>query len=53
MEAEIVSMVKHMYNGGPDCCGSVTSGGSESILMAIKAHRDWALAEKNITEPEL
>lgn len=52
MEAEIVSMVKYMYNG-PDGCGSVTSGGSESILMAIKAHRDWALAEKGITEPEL
>jgi sphinganine-1-phosphate aldolase len=36
MEAEIVSMVVSMVHGG---CGSLTSGGSESVLMAVKAHR--------------
>jgi sphinganine-1-phosphate aldolase len=53
MEAEIVSMVLKMYHGNDDSCGSVTSGGSESIMMSIKAHRDWALDKKGITDPEI
>jgi len=31
----------------------MTSGGTESIIMAMKAHRDWARATKGITEPEM
>ena len=53
MDAEIVAMVVRMYNGGADACGTTTSGGTESILMAVKAYRDWALEVKGITEPEL
>ena len=53
MEAEIVAMVVGMYNGGKECCGSVTSGGSESIIMSLKAHRDWAREIKGIYEPEM
>ena len=34
-------------------CGTVTSGGTESILMAMKAYRDWARREKGITTPEI
>lgn len=30
-----------------------TSGGTESILMSVKTHRDWAKATKGITEPEM
>ena len=61
-EAEIVSMTAHMLNGDKagapvgseeGICGSVTSGGSESILLAMKTYRDWARATKNIAEPEL
>jgi sphinganine-1-phosphate aldolase len=32
---------------------SATSGGTESILMACKAYRDWARATKGITRPEM
>ncbi|KAJ2996558.1 Sphingosine-1-phosphate lyase 1 [Globomyces sp. JEL0801] len=53
MESEIISMVLNMYHGDSNTCGSITSGGSESILMSIKTHRDWALATKGITEPEM
>jgi sphinganine-1-phosphate aldolase len=53
MEAEIVSMVLRMYHAGEDAGGSVTAGGSESIMMAIKTHRDWARDMKGITEPEV
>ncbi|HEV8003387.1 MAG TPA: aminotransferase class V-fold PLP-dependent enzyme [Planctomycetaceae bacterium] len=61
-EAEIVSMTAHMLNGDKadapvgseeGICGSVSSGGSESILLAMKTYRDWAKATKGINEPEL
>lgn len=61
-ESEIVSMTAHMLGcehsgaklGSPQgVCGSVTSGGSESILLAMKSYRDRARAERGITEPEL
>jgi glutamate/tyrosine decarboxylase-like PLP-dependent enzyme len=31
----------------------MTSGGTESIIMAVKTYRDWARATKGITEPEM
>ncbi|KAF8547233.1 PLP-dependent transferase [Imleria badia] len=52
MEAEIVAMCLRMYNN-PDGATRVTSGGTESIVMAIKAYRDWARDVKGITEPEM
>lgn len=52
MEAEIVSMCLRLYNN-PDGAGAMTSGGTESIIMAVKTHRDWARATKGITEPEM
>lgn len=54
-EAEIVSMVAHMLNGDPGAgvCGCVSSGGTESILLAMKTYRDWARETKDITEPEM
>ena len=61
-EGEVVSMTAHMLGAGQTdapfgseqgICGSVTSGGSESILLAIKTYRDWARDTKGITEPEL
>jgi glutamate/tyrosine decarboxylase-like PLP-dependent enzyme len=61
-EAEIVSMTAHMQHGDQagapvgsenGVCGSVTSGGSESILLAMKTYRDWARSTKGITEPEI
>ncbi|KAG5639034.1 hypothetical protein H0H81_007647 [Sphagnurus paluster] len=52
MEAEIVSMCLRLYNN-PDGAGTMTSGGTESIIMSIKTHRDWARQVKGITEPEM
>ena len=51
-ETEVVGMAGSML-GHEDAAGSMTSGGTESILMAVKTARDWARAEKNITEPEM
>ncbi|KAJ3299244.1 hypothetical protein HK104_009547 [Borealophlyctis nickersoniae] len=53
MEAEVVAMVLAMYNGPPGSCGSVTSGGTESLLMAVKTYRDMAEKLRGVTEPEM
>lgn len=52
MEAEIVSICLRLFHN-PDGAGTMTSGGTESIVMAVKTHRDWARAVKGITEPEM
>lgn len=52
MDAEIVAMCLSMYNSS-NGAGTTTSGGTESILMSVKTHRDWARRVKGITEPEL
>jgi len=33
--------------------GSVSSGGTESIMLAMKTYRDWAHATRGITRPEM
>jgi len=53
MDSEVVQMVINMYNGDSNCCGAFTTGGTESILMAMKAYRDWGRAEKGITDPNI
>lgn len=52
MEAEIVAMCLRLYNN-PNGAGTMTSGGTESIIMALKTYRDWAKTVKGITEPEM
>jgi glutamate/tyrosine decarboxylase-like PLP-dependent enzyme len=53
-EAEIVAMTADMLGGaGQDVCGTVSSGGTESIMLAMKTYRDWALEKKGITQPEM
>jgi len=53
-EIEVISMAVDLFNGDKRCCGSMTSGGTESILMAIKTYRDWAKEKfPRIKEPEM
>lgn len=53
-EAEVIQMTASLLNGGQhDVCGSLTSGGTESIFMAAKAHKEWARATRGVTEPEI
>ena len=37
----------------PSVCGAMTSGGTESILTAVKAARDYMCAKKGIRHPEM
>jgi sphinganine-1-phosphate aldolase len=46
LEAEIVAMTADMLRGGDDVSGVVSSGGTESIMLAVKAHRDRAGVER-------
>jgi glutamate/tyrosine decarboxylase-like PLP-dependent enzyme len=55
-EAEIVAMTAAMLGGEntPDAvCGTLSSGGTESILLAMKTYRDRARAEQGIRRPEM
>jgi sphinganine-1-phosphate aldolase len=42
MEADLVGAALDLFQAPPDAAGSVTSGGTESIILAVKAARDWA-----------
>ena len=61
-EAEVIAMTASMLGaeaanaGRPAAdhiCGSMSSGGTESIMLAIKTYRDWAREKKGITKPEM
>ncbi|WDD92434.1 aspartate aminotransferase family protein [Burkholderia sp. FERM BP-3421] len=53
MEAEIVSMGLSLFGGGDGGAGNVTSGGTESIILAVKAARDKARAERPMRRPNI
>jgi len=61
-EAEVVAMTASMLgaeeaNAGRPAeehlCGSLSSGGTESIMLAMKTYRDQAHATRRITRPEM
>lgn len=55
-EAEIVSMTANMLGAektSDEIVGTVTSGGTESILLAVKTYRDWAREKRGIYKPEI
>ncbi len=53
MECEVVSMSAALMHGDDEVAGTMTSGGTESIMMAVKAARDFAKKTKGVTQPEL
>lgn len=53
IQSEVVRATADLLHGGPEASGFMTSGGTESILMAVKAARDRARTERGITEPEI
>lgn len=53
-ETEIVAMAASLLGGDEDTAGTVTSGGTESLLMAVKTARDWARKNRpEIKEPQM
>jgi sphinganine-1-phosphate aldolase len=54
MEKDVVVSVAELLRADDEVVGNITSGGTESIMMAIKTARDWAKVNRpEITEPEM
>jgi glutamate/tyrosine decarboxylase-like PLP-dependent enzyme len=54
MENEVVAMAAAHLHGDEEVVGNFTSGGTESIILAVKAARDWAREHRReIGEPEI
>lgn len=52
MQADVVSIVADLLHGAPDASGFMTSGGTESILLAVKAARNRAGVDRpNVVLP--
>jgi glutamate/tyrosine decarboxylase-like PLP-dependent enzyme len=53
IQSEVVGITADLLHGGTDAAGFLTSGGTESILMAVWAAVERARAERSVTEPEM
>lgn len=51
-ETEIIAAVAGLFHGTPEVCGVVTSGGTESCLLAVKTYRDMA-RQRGVTRPQM
>ncbi len=50
---DVIETVRDWVAGGPDAAGFLTSGGTESLLMAVKAARDRGRAERGVVKPNV
>ncbi len=53
MEAEIISMTAGMLHGDETTGGLVTSGGTESLVTAMLAYREWGRNKRGIDRPQI
>jgi sphinganine-1-phosphate aldolase len=54
LETDIVRMVAGLLRGDENVVGSATSGGTESIILAVKTARDWARhLRPQVSAPEI
>ena len=53
IQSEVVAMTGSWLGANQDSAGFMTSGGTESILMAVKAARDRLRSERNINRPNI
>ena len=51
MEEVVVGFGLGLLNAPDDASGAITSGGTDSITMAMKAARDFARKERRVTGP--
>ena len=54
MEHDVVRMTANLFHGDREVVGTMTSGGTESLLLCVLAYRQWARKNKPwITRPEI
>ncbi len=51
MEREVIEMALSVLHGPDDATGAMTSGGTDSITMAMKTARDYARSVKRLSGP--
>ena len=52
LESEIIRAVSALLHGSSEVCGVMTSGGTESCLLAVKTYRDLART-RGVKRPEM
>ncbi|NUP05198.1 MAG: aspartate aminotransferase family protein [Polyangiaceae bacterium] len=52
-ENDLIAIARTHLHGGPEVVGTFTSGGTESIMLAVKAARDLAKAKRGVTQPKM
>ena len=53
MEVDVVGIAASLLHGGEDADGAMTSGGTESILLAAKTALFRARAERGVKDPQM
>jgi len=53
LEDEVIGMALSLLGGGAGAAGTFTSGGSESIFLAMMAARNKARAQRGVTRPNM
>lgn len=53
MEIDVVEMTAGLLHAGDDAGGAMTSGGTESILLAVLSARERAKAERGVDRPNM
>lgn len=53
-ESEVLGMASDLFHAPEGAAGTMSSGGSESLLLAVKSARDWARVHRpDVKEPEM
>jgi len=53
IQGDVVAMVADLVHGGESAAGFMTTGGTESLLMAVLAARERGRKEQGISAPEM
>lgn len=53
IQSEVVATISGLVHGGESAAGFMTSGGTESLLLAVLAARERGRAERGIASPEM
>ena len=53
IQSEVVGAVIDWFHGGSDAAGFITSGGTESLLLAVKSARERGRAERGVARPNV
>jgi sphinganine-1-phosphate aldolase len=53
IQSDVVGIVGDWLQAGPDAAGFMTTGGTESILLAVKGARERGRKERSITSPNV